>query len=159
VSQHDLDALGDLAGHMRNQTLALYDLVGKAGAALAQQATVEKGLVVAHDLSRAALRPCIMGAMSLSQIQAPRRFAWRVALGAAADLLLPPVCIGCRARVQSHGLLCGDCFAGIEFIAPPLCDRLGVPLPYDVGTPSLSAAAIAAPPVYDRARAVARYSQ
>lgn len=37
--------------------------------------------------------------------------------------------------------------------------RLGVPLPYETGGPSLSAAAIAAPPDYDRARAVARYSQ
>jgi ComF family protein len=36
--------------------------------------------------------------------------------------------------------------------------RLGVPLPYDAGEPCLSAAAIASPPVYDRARAVARYS-
>jgi predicted amidophosphoribosyltransferase len=85
--------------------------------------------------------------------------SWRTALHAAADLLLPPVCIACRARIESHGLLCGDCFGKIEFIAPPLCARLGIPLPYDPGEPSLSAAAIAAPPVYDRARAVARYSQ
>jgi predicted amidophosphoribosyltransferase len=72
-----------------------------------------------------------------------------------ADLLLPPVCISCRRRILSHGLLCGDCF---DFIAPPLCARLGVPLPYDAGDGSLSAAAIATPPVYDRARAAARYS-
>jgi len=85
--------------------------------------------------------------------------AWRSALGTVADLFLPPVCIACRARIESHGLLCGDCFAKIDFIAPPLCDRLGVPLPYDTGEPYLSAAAIAAPPVYDRARAVARYSE
>ncbi|WP_434019189.1 hypothetical protein [Methyloceanibacter sp.] len=24
----------------------------------------------------------------------------------------------------------------IDFIVPPLCDRLGVPLPYDTGTPA-----------------------
>ena len=57
-----------------------------------------------------------------------------------------------------HGLLCGDCWARIDFIVPPLCSRLGVPLPYDTGEPSLSAGAIADPPVYDRARAAARYS-
>ena len=85
--------------------------------------------------------------------------AWRAALGAAADLLLPPVCIACRGRIGSHGLVCGECFAKIDFIAPPICARLGVPLPYDTGEPSLSAAAIASPPVYDRARAVARYSE
>jgi ComF family protein len=79
-------------------------------------------------------------------------------LGRAADLLLPPVCIACRVRIGNHGLLCGSCFASIDFIAPPICARLGIPLPYDVPEPALSAAAIASPPVYDRARAAARYS-
>ena len=82
----------------------------------------------------------------------------RPTLTRLADLLLPPVCISCRRRIGSHGLLCGACFARIDFIAPPLCARLGVPLPYEAGEPLLSAAAIAAPPVYDRARAAARYS-
>lgn len=82
----------------------------------------------------------------------------RPVLGRIADLLLPPVCISCRARIFSHGLICGDCFAKLDFIAPPLCARLGIPLPYDAGEPALSAAAIAFPPVYDRARAAARYS-
>ncbi len=86
-------------------------------------------------------------ALSLGSIFAP-----------LADLLLPPVCVVCRTRIGRHGLICGACFAKIDFIAPPLCDRLGVPLPYDAGAPLLSAAAIAKPPVYDRARAVARYS-
>jgi predicted amidophosphoribosyltransferase len=84
--------------------------------------------------------------------------AVRGALALAADLLLPPVCISCRKRAGAHGLLCGDCWARIDFIAPPLCLKLGVPLPYDTGEPSLSAAAIADPSVYDRARAAARYS-
>ena len=100
-----------------------------------------------------------MDAMLTGEIDISRAPFWRTALRSVADLLLPPVCISCRAPIQTHGLLCGACFSGIEFIAPPLCARLGVPLPYDVGEPSLSAAAIIAPPVYDRARAVARYSQ
>lgn len=82
----------------------------------------------------------------------------RPAFGWLADLLLPPVCIACRRRIGSHGLLCGDCIASIDFIAPPLCARLGIPLPYEAGEPPLSAAAIASPPVYDRAWAAARYS-
>jgi predicted amidophosphoribosyltransferase len=84
--------------------------------------------------------------------------AVRGALNLAADLLLPPVCFSCRKRAGAHGLLCGDCWPKIDFIAPPLCLRLGIPLPYDTGEPSLSAAAVADPPVYDRARAAARYS-
>ncbi len=85
--------------------------------------------------------------------------AWRTILQSAADLVLPPVCVVCRAPVDSHGLVCGPCFAGIDFISSPVCTRLGVPLPYDTGEPYLPAAAIAAPPAYDRARAVARYSE
>ena len=83
----------------------------------------------------------------------PSRRAW-----ALADLLLPPVCISCRKQTLAHGLLCGACWSRIDFIAPPICARLGVPLPYDTGETALSAAAIAEPPVYDRARAAARYS-
>ena len=84
--------------------------------------------------------------------------AMRSTLGRIADFLLPPVCISCRTRIGSHGLLCGTCFAKIDFIAPPLCARLGIPLPFEAGEPLLSAAAIASPPVYDRARAASHYS-
>jgi ComF family protein len=97
--------------------------------------------------------------MPTSELRSWRNAPWRAAIGAGLDLLLPPVCIACRVRIGSHGLVCGACFAKIDFIAPPICERLGVPLPFDTGAPSLSAAAIAAPPVYDRARAVARYSE
>lgn len=106
----------------------------------------------------------MMGVMAIGEgelgqgIAAPLGGVLRPMLGRIADLLLPPVCIACRRRIGSHGLLCGDCFAKIDFIAPPICTRLGVPLPYDAGEPALSAAAIVAPPVYDRARAAARYS-
>ena len=106
----------------------------------------------------------IDGAEITSRVLAerPRIFsaaeALRGALNLGADLFLPPVCISCRKRAGAHGLLCGDCWARIDFIVPPLCSRLGVPLPYDTGEPSLSAGAIADPPVYDRARAAARYS-
>jgi ComF family protein len=86
------------------------------------------------------------------------RAGMRSMLGRLADFLLPPVCIGCGTRIGNHGLLCGSCFAKIDFITPPLCARLGVPLPFDAGDEPLSAAAIASPPVYDRARSAARYS-
>ena len=84
--------------------------------------------------------------MLMSEIEPRRVPSWRTTLHGVADLLLPPVCIVCRARVESHGLLCGDCLAKIDFIVPPLCTRLGVPC-------------LTMPPVYDRARAVARYSE
>jgi len=75
----------------------------------------------------------------------------------AADLILPPVCIHCHEPLASHGLLCAACWQGIDFIKPPLCDRLGHPLPYASAEPAVSAAATRRPPVYSRARAVARF--
>jgi predicted amidophosphoribosyltransferase len=87
----------------------------------------------------------------------------RPTLGRLADLLLPPVCIACRARIGSHGLCAGPASpastSSRPIIAPPICARLGVPLSYDAGEGALSAAAIATPRVYDRARAAARYSE
>jgi ComF family protein len=59
---------------------------------------------------------------------------------------------------MAHDALCPACWRQIDFIRPPLCDRLGLPMPFDTGAPMLSAAAIANPPDYDRARAAARFS-
>lgn len=75
-----------------------------------------------------------------------------------ADLLIPPLCSDCRTPVGEHGSLCAACWATIDFIRPPLCDRLGLPMPFDTGGVMISAAAEARPPDYDRARAVASYS-
>ncbi len=81
-----------------------------------------------------------------------------IALGRAAlDLALPPLCASCRGPVSAHGTLCAPCWADIDFIAPPLCDRLGIPLPFDAGPNPVSAQALANPPDYDRARVVASY--
>lgn len=73
------------------------------------------------------------------------------------DLLVPPVCLVCRVPLADHDTLCAACWASLDFIRPPLCDRLGIPLPFDTGGVTVSAAALANPPDYDRARAVARF--
>jgi hypothetical protein len=82
----------------------------------------------------------------------------RTALAAVADLIVPPCCLVCRAPLGAHHLLCGPCWREVHFIRQPLCDVLGIPLPFDAGERTVSAAAIAAPPAYDRARAVAHFS-
>lgn len=74
-----------------------------------------------------------------------------------ADVIVPPVCLGCHTALAAHDTLCPDCWREIDFIRPPLCDRLGLPMPFDAGERMISAAAAASPPAYDRARAVARY--
>ena len=83
------------------------------------------------------------------------------AMRALADILIPPRCLACQYPLASHDTICAQCWSRIAFIHPPVCDRLGIPLPFassglDTG-PLLSAAALANPPNYDRARAVAQY--
>jgi len=67
-------------------------------------------------------------------------------------LLMPPLCIACHASVAETSALCTSCWTRLSFIEPPLCDRLGIPFPYDQGEGAISAAAIADPPEWDRAR-------
>lgn len=75
----------------------------------------------------------------------------------ALDVILPPLCLNCQTRLPDHDALCAPCWRRIDFIRPPICDRLGIPMPYDIGETMISAAAAAHPPMFDRARAVARY--
>ena len=78
-------------------------------------------------------------------------------LNRLADFFLPPLCLGCRRHVSAHDALCGECWSRVDFIVEPYCDVLGIPLSYSAGERIVSAAALANPPVYDRARAVAHY--
>lgn len=83
------------------------------------------------------------------------------------DFVLPPVCIHCHKPIAEQGNLCGICWSKVNFIAAPLCDVTGLPLPYDTepfdnnrdGTSPrhISALALSHPPVYDRARSVALF--
>lgn len=70
-----------------------------------------------------------------------------------ADLALPPLCIACHDPVDRHNALCPRCWSGLNFIRPPLCDRLGLPLPYHAGDGAVSSMALRQSPLYDRARA------
>lgn len=85
----------------------------------------------------------------------------RSAVTAATDVLIPPVCLACRQPLATHDTICATCWARVKFIHPPVCDRLGIPLPYDPGAPGgslpVSAAALADPPDYERARAAAQF--
>ena len=82
-----------------------------------------------------------------------------MSLGArSADLLMPPACLACHTPIDRHHALCARCWAGTAFIRPPLCDITGIPLPFGGEGPLVSARALAAPPAYDRARAVAHHA-
>jgi ComF family protein len=81
-------------------------------------------------------------------------FARRVA-DAALNTLYPPTCLACRAATGAHGALCPRCWSAMRFIERPFCERLGTPFEQDLGEGLLSPQAMADPPVFSRARAVA----
>src|SRR5271168_2275061 len=76
---------------------------------------------------------------------------------AALDTLYPPTCLACRAATDLHGALCPRCWSAMRFIERPFCERLGTPFEQDLGQGLLSPQAMADPPVFARARAVARF--
>ena len=76
----------------------------------------------------------------------------------ALDIALPPLCVACREPVDGEGL-CAACWSKLSFIAPPYCERLGIPFVYDPGPGILSMEAIADPPAYERARAAVRFDE
>jgi predicted amidophosphoribosyltransferase len=90
----------------------------------------------------------------MSRLAAP----FRAVLGAALDVALPPLCPACRELVGGNGL-CASCWSKLSLIAPPYCERLGIPFAYDPGPGVLSMQAIANPPAYTRARAAVRYDE
>ncbi len=82
----------------------------------------------------------------------------RKASRAATDLVFPPSCLSCRQATNAAGSLCATCWSNVRFIERPFCERLGTPFPMDLGNEGLlSPEAVANPPVYGRARAVARF--
>jgi ComF family protein len=112
----------------------------------------------AHGASLAAMHG------EVETMQAPaRRFArltraMRGALDLVARVALPQLCPACREPVEGFGL-CAACWSKLSFIAPPYCERLGIPFAFEAGPGLLSMEAIADPPTYGRARAAVRYDE
>lgn len=98
-------------------------------------------VVVAPLLSAAARLPSVL----------------RAGAAALVDLVLPPSCPVCRVPTGSTGGLCPECWRQVRFLERPWCERLGTPFPYDLGEGTLSAAAVATPPAFDRARSAVHY--
>lgn len=73
------------------------------------------------------------------------------------DIVYPPSCMACLAAVQQSAALCAACWTAMPFIERPYCERLGTPFTHDLGQGLISPEAMANPPVYGRARVVARY--
>lgn len=74
---------------------------------------------------------------------------------ALGNAVAPSLCLACHNRTAAHDALCAGCWQNVAFITPPLCHRLGLPLPFGGEGLQISAAAAADPPPYERARAAA----
>jgi ComF family protein len=93
--------------------------------------------------------------------------AWRDWLIALADLLFPPFCPVCRARLAAgrRDPLCGPCWVRLERITGPVCRLCGLPLPrfaapraeIPAGAGPLCGACRLARPGFSAARSAARY--
>ena len=84
------------------------------------------------------------------------RVVARAAREACRHPRLPPDLHRLRAATGVAACALRRLLGGMRFIERPFCERLGTPFAVDLGVPLLSPAAIADPPVFERARAVAR---
>lgn len=76
---------------------------------------------------------------------------------ALLDLVLPPLCLNCRALVADPHAVCGPCWSTLRFLGPPHCAQCGVPFPYDLGQGMKCPACLARPPAFDCARSALAY--
>ncbi len=81
--------------------------------------------------------------------------AWR----AFVDVVTPPHCLMCHEPVTAPVALCLSCWQTLNLLEEPVCDVLGTPFTYDPGPGIVSAAALADPPPWDRARAAVAYDE
>ena len=82
-----------------------------------------------------------------------------LAQGGRASLrcAIPDICLHCDRILTMGSGLCGTCWAQLELLEPPWCDRLGIPFEIDPGGDAISLHAAAHPPNFARARAAVAY--
>jgi ComF family protein len=89
-----------------------------------------------------------------TEIFQPRRL-----VTAALNVLLPPTCVLCVTPVDAPGLLCGDCFGGLDLLGEPCCVCCGAPFefPWHAAEGGLCQRCLDTPPAFERARAAMNY--
>jgi ComF family protein len=75
------------------------------------------------------------------------------------DVLLPPLCLRCREPVVEPQSVCGACWNGIRFLAPPWCAQCGIPFPHALGDDVRCGACLARPRAFSRLRAAIAYDE
>jgi ComF family protein len=75
------------------------------------------------------------------------------------DVALPPRCLACGEIVEEPDALCGRCWGGITFFAPPWCAGCGLPFAHPMDEGAVCADCARERRAWDRARAVLRYDK
>lgn len=81
----------------------------------------------------------------------------RAAGRAALDLVLPPLCLKCRAPVGEPQSVCAPCWGELRFLSAPHCAQCGIPFPHALGEGVKCAACLAHPPPFNVSRAALAY--
>ena len=112
-------------------------------------------LPMGMDPPKAADPPPRRGRLMAAGVWKPLAAAGRAGL----NLLYPPSCLACHGATSAPDTLCTACWRQVRFIERPYCERLGTPFAQDLGPGLLSPEAMANPPVWARARAVASFDE
>jgi ComF family protein len=75
------------------------------------------------------------------------------------DVVLPARCLACGQIVEEHDALCGHCWSGIMFFAPPWCTSCGLPFPHPMGEDAVCADCARERRAWNRARSAMRYDK
>ena len=78
---------------------------------------------------------------------------------AVLDGILPPRCLACGEITAMPDALCGRCWTGMSFFAPPWCAVCGLPFPHPIGEGAVCADCARGRHNWDRARAALRYDK
>jgi ComF family protein len=78
---------------------------------------------------------------------------------AVLDAVLPPRCLACGEITAMPDALCGRCWNGMSFFAPPWCAVCGLPFPHPIGEGAVCADCARGRHSWDRARAALRYDK
>jgi ComF family protein len=73
------------------------------------------------------------------------------------DVIYPPACPSCRARVDAEGNFCPSCFAKLRMIDTPLCDCCGIPFTLQLEASMRCPSCLSDPPDFDVARSALVY--
>ena len=74
------------------------------------------------------------------------------------SFFFPPLCCLCRAPVDNHGSLCPPCWKTMEYVTVPYCGVCSLPLDVALQEVTTCGACLAAPPPFQRTRAVFVYN-